>query len=103
MHLPCPQCKAEVSLRNIPGPCPRCGEKLYFYDRWRWPRAIACGAIALTPMFFGYHFDGTLVLWLKWLAFVWVFWFVLFFFVSYRVVSPELARAPQDGTVRLGI
>jgi len=54
-------------------------------------------------MYLWYHFDGTLVLFIDWLAFVGVLWFVLFFFVSYRIVPPKLALAPQDGPIRLDV
>jgi hypothetical protein len=44
------------------------------------------------------------LLWLiEWLAFTWVLWFVLFFVVSYRLVPPKLAHAPQDGSIRLDL
>ena len=54
-------------------------------------------------MYLWYHFDGTLVLLIEWLAIIWILWFVLFFFVSYRIVPPELAPAPQDGPIRLDV
>ena len=98
----CPHCKVEVTIKNVPGPCPHCGEKVHFYDRWRWPRGIACGFVALIPMYLWYQFDGTLVLFLKWLAFVWFLWLVLFF-ASYRLIPPQLALAPQDGPIRLDL
>jgi hypothetical protein len=63
---------------------------------------ITCGVAALIPMYLWYHFDGTLILLIKWLAFVWILWFVLFF-VSYRLVPPQLALAPQDGPIRLDL
>jgi DNA-directed RNA polymerase subunit RPC12/RpoP len=103
MRLPCPRCKRELTIKHVSGPCPHCGGKVYFYDRWRWPRGIACGFLALLPMYLWYHFDGTLVLFIEWLAFVGVLWFVLFFFVSYRIVPPKLALAPQDGPIRLDV
>jgi hypothetical protein len=89
-------------MKNVPGPCPYCGEKVNFCDRWRWARGITCGVVALIPMYLWYHFDDTLVLSLKWLAFVWVLWFVLFF-VSYRLVPPQLGLAPQGGPIRLDL
>jgi hypothetical protein len=66
-------------------------------------RGIACGFVALLPMYLGYHFDGTLVPFVRWLAIVWILWFVLFFFVSYRIIPPKLAPAPQDGPIRLDV
>jgi hypothetical protein len=53
-------------------------------------------------MYLWYHFDGTLVLFIEWLAIVWILWFVLFFF-SYRIVPAKLASAPQDGPIRLDV
>ena len=103
MNLRCPQCKTEVAVKDLPAPCPYCGDKVYFYDKWRWLRGITCGFIALLPMFLWYHFDGTLTLLIRWLVFVWIAWFVLFFFVSYRLFPPELRLAPQDGPLRLNL
>jgi len=61
-----------------------------------------CGFMALLPMYFRYRFDGTLILFIKWLAIVWVVWFVLFF-LSYRLVPPQVRPAPQDGPIQLDL
>jgi hypothetical protein len=43
-----------------------------------------------------------LILFIKWLAIVWVVWFVLFF-LSYRLVPPQVRLAPQDGPIQLDL
>src|SRR5207244_8704385 len=98
MRPRCPHCKVEVTIRNVPGPCPHCGEKLHFCDRWRWPRGIACGFVALIPMYLLYHFDGTLVLFLKWWAFVCFLWLVLVV-ASYRLIALQPALFPYDALI----
>jgi hypothetical protein len=103
MHLRCPYCKDEVPTEHWGRRCPHCREKVYFEDRWRWLRGIICGLVALAPMYLFYDFDGTLTLFIEWLALSWVLWFVLSFFLSYRLVPPRLAPAPQDGSIRLNV
>jgi len=64
---------------------------------------MTCGLVALMPMYLWYHFDGTLTLFIEWLALTLVLWFVLFFFVSYWLLPPKLAPNPQDGSIRLDL
>lgn len=101
--MTCPACDSKVEARDVAKhQCPTCGRKIYFHDRLRWLRGLACVLLAVLTISYSFPREADLGKFLLWICLL-VFVFYLFFILSFFLIPPEVDLLPPHGPIRLDI
>src|SRR2546421_13065097 len=99
----CPRCHRKLALSEAAKHrCPFCGLAVYFSPKWRWTRALSCGAVTILINFHWYPLNGSLGQHFLWMV-VSVSICLLLGMVSVYLIPGGLEAVRTDGPITLNL